>query len=68
MTCAELRKKFVEYYQNAGFQPLPRASMLHSSIPLCFVMSAGLVQVEEVLLHSQERSINRFVLGSVNTI
>ncbi|MCI5129115.1 MAG: hypothetical protein D3907_11580 [Candidatus Electrothrix sp. AUS3] len=62
MTFAEIQKKFVAYYQNAGFQQLPRASMLHPSIPLSFVMSAGLVQVEEVLLHSQERSGNRFVL------
>ncbi|MCI5225671.1 MAG: hypothetical protein D3918_03195 [Candidatus Electrothrix sp. AX2] len=62
MTFAEIQKKFVAYYQNAGFQQLPRASMLHPSIPLSFVMSAGLVQAEEVLLHSQERSGNRFVL------
>ncbi|MCI5159664.1 MAG: hypothetical protein D3906_14805, partial [Candidatus Electrothrix sp. AUS1_2] len=62
MTFAEIQRKFVAYYQNAGFQQLPRASMLHPSIPLSFVMSAGLVQVEEVLLHSQARSGNRFVL------
>lgn len=62
MTIAEIQRKFVAYYQNVDFQQLPRASMLHPSIPLSFVMSAGLVQVEEVLLHSQERSGNRFVL------
>jgi alanyl-tRNA synthetase len=46
MDCAEIRQKFVEYYQNLGFQLLPRAPMLHPSIPMSFVMSAGLVQVE----------------------
>ena len=44
--CTEIRQRVVEYYQNLGFQLLPRAPMLHPSIPMSFVMNAGLVQVE----------------------
>jgi hypothetical protein len=43
MPCAEIRQKFVQYYQNLGFQLLPRAPMMHPSIPMSFVMSAGIV-------------------------
>jgi alanyl-tRNA synthetase len=62
MDCAEICQKFVEYYQNLGFQLLPRAPMMHPSIPLSFVMSAGLVQVETSLANSKDRSGDKFVL------
>lgn len=62
MRCAEIRRRFVEYYQNLGFQLLPRAPMLHESIPMSFVMSAGLVQVETSLANAQNRSGDKFVL------
>ncbi len=47
MECSEIHRRFVEYYQNIGFQCLPRAPMMHPSFPMSFVMSAGLVQVGE---------------------
>lgn len=62
MKCAEIRQKFIEYYQSLNFQHLDRASMMHPSIPLSFVMSAGLVQVETSLANSQNRSGDKFVL------
>jgi alanyl-tRNA synthetase len=62
MHCAEIRQRFVEYYQQRDFQLLPRASMLHPSIPMSFVMSAGLVQVETSLAKTKNRSGNKFVL------
>lgn len=46
---ANIRHQFIQYYQDKGFIRLPRASMLHPSIPMSFVMSAGLVQVEMAL-------------------
>jgi hypothetical protein len=46
MQCAEIRQKFVQYYQNLGFQLLPHAPMGHLSIPLSFVMSAGMIQAK----------------------
>lgn len=62
MRCAEIRRRFVDYYHNLGFQLLPRAPMLHPSIPMSFVMSAGLVQVETSLANAKNRSGNKFVL------
>ena len=49
MHCSEIRQRFINYYQQRGFHLLPRAPMRHPSIPMSFVMSAGLVQVETSL-------------------
>ncbi|MDC0835562.1 alanine--tRNA ligase-related protein [Geitlerinema sp. CS-897] len=57
-----IRQRFLQYYQALGFQVLPRAPMIHPSIPMSFVMSAGLVQVEMSLARSQLRSEGKFVL------
>jgi alanyl-tRNA synthetase len=46
MNSFEISDRFVRYYQNRGFELLPSASLLDPSIPMTFVMSAGLVQVE----------------------
>ncbi len=62
MDCAEIRRRFVKYYQNCGFQLLPRVPMLHPSIPMSFVMSAGLVHVETSLANAKNRCGNKFVL------
>lgn len=62
MECSEIRQRFVRYYQEHGFHLLPRAPMLHPSIPMSFVMSAGLEQVETSLSESDNRSDNKFVL------
>jgi len=58
----EIRSRFVNYYTECGFELLPRAPMMHPSIPMSFVMSAGLVQVETSLANAQNRSGNKFVL------
>ena len=55
MDCKEIRRRFVEFYENQGFEYLPPSSMLHESIPKSFVMSAGLVQVETALSKQRER-------------
>jgi len=62
MNASEIRRRFVDYYEGMGFQPLPRAPMLHPSIPMSFVMSAGLVQVETSLARAEERPGDQFVL------
>jgi len=49
MNCQEIRHRFVDFFAEQQFQLLPAAPMLHPSIPMSFVMSAGLVQVETVL-------------------
>lgn len=62
MECAEIRRRFIEHYRQRGFQLLPRAPMLHPSIPMSFVMSAGLVQVETSLAATKHAAGNKFVL------
>jgi len=62
MDCSEIRSQFVDFYQERGFQLLPPASMLHPSIPMSFVMSAGLVQVETSLANNRNRPGNKFTL------
>ena len=61
MNSSEIRQRFVDYYQGLGFHLLPRAPMLHHSIPMSFVMSAGLVQVETSLAHARERPGDQFI-------
>jgi|GEM_PF-5374120 len=38
MNSSEIRRRFVDYYKELGFCPLPRAPMLHPSISI-FVIS-----------------------------
>ncbi|MCB0263694.1 MAG: hypothetical protein KDH98_11110 [Calditrichaeota bacterium] len=62
MNYVETRSKFVNYFENQGFKCLPRASMLHPSIPMSFVMSAGLVQIETSLNQNQIRFNDKYIL------
>lgn len=52
----------MDFYASMGHRVLPRAPMLDDSIPMSFVMSAGLVQVEQSLARLQVRDSNQFVL------
>lgn len=62
MDSVEIRRLFTEYFEDMGYQSLPRAPMIDPSIPMSFVMSAGLVQVENSLAKSTKRDGNRYVL------
>lgn len=62
MNIAEIRQRFVGYYESMGFQSLPSAPMIDPSIPMSFVMSAGLVQVENSLAKTNQREGNQYVL------
>jgi alanyl-tRNA synthetase len=62
MDLAEIRRLFKGYFENMGYQSLPRASMIDPSIPMSFVMSAGLVQVENSLAKLTTRDGNKYVL------
>jgi alanyl-tRNA synthetase len=62
MRTSEIRQRFIDYYKAEDYWLLPRASMLDDSIPMSFVMSAGLVQVEQSLAKQNARDSNRFVL------
>jgi alanyl-tRNA synthetase len=62
MDSVEIRERFTDYFENMGYQSLPRAPMIDPSIPMSFVMSAGLVQVENSLAKSSNRGGNQYVL------
>ncbi len=62
MKSVPISQQFAEYYKARGFYLLPRAPMLDPSIPMSFVMSAGLVQIETSLARSSNRPGNQFVL------
>lgn len=62
MDCSDIRQRFVDFFDEQDFQLLPAMPMLHPSIPMFFVMSAGLVQVESVLSSSELKQGRRFTL------
>lgn len=62
MDIAGIRQSFVRYYEDMGYRLLPSAPMIDPSIPMSFVMSAGLVQVENSIARSAYREGNQFVL------
>lgn len=62
MNITEISQRFVGYYEKMGYQLLPSAPMIDPSIPMSFVMSAGLVQVENSLAKVTNREGNQYVL------
>jgi len=59
---SEVALFFLDHYRELGYQPIPGSSLLDESIPMSFVMSAGLVQVERSSAPLTGRENNRFVL------
>jgi alanyl-tRNA synthetase len=49
MECNQISHSFLSVHEADGFKVLPAASLLHSSVPMSFVMSAGLIQIENEL-------------------
>lgn len=47
--CEALSEAFLSLHEADGFSRLPPSSLLHDSVPMSFVMSAGLIQVENNL-------------------
>jgi alanyl-tRNA synthetase len=41
MKFPEIRKHFLDFYTEEGYDKLPRAPLMAPSIPMSFVMSAG---------------------------
>lgn len=62
MKSAEISDRFIHYYEDRGFEVLPGSSLLDPSIPMTFVMSAGLVQVETSLDRFDHSNGDAFVL------
>lgn len=59
---ASVVRNFVQYHEARGFHVVPGSSLLDPSVPMSFVMSAGLVQVETAAKCYDDRVNNRYVL------
>ena len=59
---AQVGQAFLEYYKGEGFKPIPGSSLLDPSVPMSFVMSAGLVQVETSARQHEGQLGDRYVL------
>jgi alanyl-tRNA synthetase len=62
MKVKEINNCFIDYYRSLGYEELPRASLLDDSIPMSFVMSAGLVQIEKSIAKMQVRNKDKYVI------
>jgi len=58
----EVGQRFLEYYQDHGHEVIPGSSLLDPSVPMSFVMSAGLVQVETSAMLKGGRTGSRYAL------
>ena len=62
MNPSRIQQRFTDFYRALDFHLLPRSPLLHPSIPMSFVMSAGLVEIETSLAQLKNRPTNKFVL------
>ncbi len=58
----EIGQRFIRFYQSCGFEVLPRGSLLDPSLPMTFVGSAGLTQIESAIEEGEDRSGERYAL------
>lgn len=54
--------QFIELYEKDDFEALKRASLLHFSVPMSFVMSAGLVQIESEIALKEVEKKGRYLI------
>ncbi len=58
----DVGRQFIRYYRDEGFKALPGGSLLDPSVPMTFVMSAGLTQIESTVEQSENHAGERYVL------
>ncbi len=59
-TTIKVGEAFLDYYRSLGYEIIPGSSLLDESVPMSFVMSAGMVQFEK--LAGRKRSSDRYAL------
>ena len=59
-SCKSISDAFLSLHSQDGFETLPPSSLLHDSVPMSFVMSAGLIQVENELEKIVEKTGGKF--------
>lgn len=62
LSSSQVGQTFLEYYEADGFEIIPGSSLLDPSVPMSFVMSAGLVQVETSAMFQEDGSGDRYAL------
>lgn len=62
MQSFDIGQHFVDYYHKRGYQVLPGGSLLDPSVPMTFVGSAGLSQIETAVERGEDRTGERYVL------
>jgi alanyl-tRNA synthetase len=55
-------QRFIRYYRDNGFKILDRGSLLAPSVPMTFVGSAGLIQIESAIEQGEDRAGECYVL------
>lgn len=60
MNVEEIGNRFLDYHSSLGYEMIPGSSLLDDSIPMSFVMSAGMVQFER--LADKKRGGDHFAL------
>jgi alanyl-tRNA synthetase len=58
--CQAISEAFLALHEQDGFARLPPSSLLHDSVPMSFVMSAGLIQVENELEQVVQKTGGKF--------
>lgn len=56
----DVGEQFLDYFGRLGYKLIPGSSLLDDTVPMSFVMSAGMVQFER--LSDEKRNSNKFVL------
>lgn len=62
LSSKEVGQAFLDYYQSYNYEVVPGSSLLDPSVPMSFVMSAGLVQVERSAARQGGRTGQRYAL------
>jgi alanyl-tRNA synthetase len=62
MHAVDVGQQFIRYYAGHGFQVLPRGSLLDPAVPMTFVGSAGLTQIESEIDEGRDHAGKRYVL------
>jgi len=61
MKCAEIRKQFLEFFQQHGHEVVPSSPLVPANDPTLLFINAGMVQFKETFLGNEKRAYLRAV-------